>query len=319
MATALAGAVFAFGLSAVLWRSERSPDRVEGVGASTTAAAITVGGAGGSGRAGSPTDPVARLAERLSPSIMRVTAWRGSDARYASALAYRADGLAVTSAAVIQDADAVTVLGPNGEPVAAEVLGTDPENDLALLRLDLQGILAFAFGEQVPDVQVGSACLLLGASHPTQEGTSVTEGRVSALGKVVPSGERWLVGAIEFEASAVPAMAGGALVDPSGRLIGVVVANPEGAAGRPLAVPTAAVARSAQQLLEEGRVSHPWLGVVTVDATIPASPTATEPTAGARVEELAPEGPAEVAGLEPGDVVVALEGEPVSAPWWRWR
>lgn len=298
----LAGALAAFGLTALVFSPGSSPSSGSGAPVATSSSARPL--IGGPPRA-LLTDPtgLAALAESVGPALVAVAAWTGPQVRYGSGIVYREDGLVVTVASLVEGATAVEVSTVDGRPAEAELVGADPDNDIALLRVDRAGLVPLAFAERPPSVRVGEPCALVGAAHDAQEGPWAAHGTVAAVGKVVRVADGWMVDVFEVDARLDTTGVGGALFDRSGTLLAVLTDAGGEAVSGTLAVPATTARRSVEQLLARGRVDHPWLGLATSD-------TAT-PVHGALVQVVDAEGPAASAGLLPGDVVVDLGGREV--------
>lgn len=238
----------------------------------------------------------------LDGAVVAVTAWSGARARYGSGVTYEDDGLVITAASVVEDADAVEIGAPGTGRRGAEVVGRDPANDLALLRVDPTEAQLHAMTSpgRDPGVHVGQSCYLVGA---TDEGSSLQmrRGSIRGTGGMVHHGDRWMVDVIAVDVGAGARGVGGALLDASGGLLGIVTAASvdDGA----VVVPVRTAWRSAEQIMRHGDVEHPWLGVGTVDAE--------GVRLGALVTNVAPGSPAAVVGLTAGDVIVAIDDDPV--------
>jgi serine protease Do len=194
------------------------------------------------------------------------------------------------------------------DPVPAEVLGDDPPSDLAVIRFELQEEPTVATLGEAADLQVGQLVVAIG--NPLGFQRSVTAGVVSALGRSI-RGEsgRLIENVIQTDAAINPGNSGGPLADASGRVIGINTAIIGGAQGIGFAVPvSASFRRVVFALVTEGRVRRAYLGVM-VQSRPPNEANGFE--GGAGVESIAPNSPAERAGLRPQDVIVGFDGEPV--------
>ncbi len=266
------------------------------------------------------SDSISAIANQVSPSVARVDVDGPGGGRggSGSAVVYRADGVLVTNAHVIRagsGTDGVTVTLPDGARLDAEVVGADPASDLAVLRVDAQELPVPSWASTGELPQVGARAVAIGS--PFGLDGSVTSGIVSALGRTLPTPQGALVDLIQTDAAVNPGNSGGALVDGTGRVIGVntaIASASGGSQGIGFAIPSTTVATIADQLLETGEVRVGYLGIVgqTVDPDT-ARLYGTEVDGGAVVAELDPDGPAAAAGLEQGDIVVAFAGEEISS------
>lgn len=210
-------------------------------------------------------------------------------------------GLILTNNHVINGADRIAVLLYDGRVTTAELVGTDEENDLAVLRIQITDISAIPLGDS-DKVRVGDVVLAIG--NPFGVGQSVSQGIVSATG-------RWNIGLneegfrenfIQTDAAINPGNSGGALVDAFGNLIGIntaVLDESNTSAGISFAVPTKIAMDSLRQIADHGRVIHGWLGLE--GGTSP-------PQQGILVTALFPNGPAHQAGMRPGDFLTHING-----------
>jgi serine protease Do len=223
------------------------------------------------------------------------------------------EGHVLTNAHVVQGASQVRVAVPGRQETTATVVGVDAKTDVAVLKLD-GGEFAFArFGDS-DRVRVGDFALAVG--NPFGIGQAVTQGIISAVG-------RGNIGIVDYEdflqtdAAINPGNSGGALLDVAGELIGINTAilarGAQGNQGIGFAVPSNLARQVMDQILEHGRVIRGALGVAIQDVTPALAEALGLPpdTRGAVVSDVAEESAAAKAGLRRGDVVVALQGEPV--------
>ena len=222
-----------------------------------------------------------------------------------------AKGHILTNNHVVEKAAEIVVTLTDGRKFDAEVLGTDPGTDLAVLRIEADGLTEIAFGDS-DAIRVGDFVLAIG--NPFGLGQTVTSGIVSALGRsgINPSGYEQF---IQTDASINPGNSGGALVTLDGKLIGInsaILSTAGGNIGIGFAVPTSMVRVVMDQLIEFGRVRRARLGVMIRDLTPElAEALDLEVTEGAVIQEVASDTAAEDAGLLAGDVIAEVDGEPV--------
>ena len=216
-------------------------------------------------------------------------------------------GYILTNHHVIEGADRIRVLLADGRKTDAEVVGRDPATDLAVLRIRLDGLPVITFSPADEAVRVGDVVLAIG--NPFGVGQTVTQGIISATGRDrlgLSTYENFL----QTDAAINPGNSGGALVDSAGRLVGVNTAMFSGSGGSQgigFAIP-AGIARSVMgDLIEHGRVVRGWLGVRAQRLTpAVAEALGTERTSGVVLTGLLSGGPADQAGLRPGDVITRL-------------
>ncbi len=227
-----------------------------------------------------------------------------------------AGGIIVTNRHVIADAAEITVVLADRREFDAEVIGADDTTDLAVLRIDAgDEALPILRLRDSDSVEVGDIVLAIG--NPFGVGQTVTSGIVSAIARTrVGRGEHDFF--IQTDAAINPGNSGGALVDMSGALIGINTANYSksgGSLGIGFAVPANLVRSVVAGITGEGRLVRPWLGARTrtVSADLATGLGLKRPR-GVIVEEVHPRGPAAAAGLESGDVLIAVDGQPVDTP-----
>jgi len=229
-----------------------------------------------------------------------------------SGVVVSADGYLLTNNHVIAGADAIAVGLPDGQTAKAKVIGADPETDLAVLRIDARGLKPIALGDS-DKVQIGDVVLAIG--NPFGVGQTVTQGIVSATGRN-RVGINTFENFIQTDAAINPGNSGGALVDASGSLIGIntAILSPSGGSlGIGFAIPVRLATQVMGELVKEGRVTRGWIGVEAQDLTSElARSLGVRAERGSVVSGVLRGGPADRAGLRPGDVVVAIDGKPVA-------
>ena len=222
------------------------------------------------------------------------------------------DGVVVTNFHVIEGASDVQVELQDRRRVAAKVVGTDPETDLAVLRIELDRLPVINVGDS-DAIKVGDQVLAIG--NPFGVGQTVTSGIVSALGRT-QLGINTFENFIQTDAAINPGNSGGALVDANGSLIGIntaIYSRSGGSMGIGFAIPTSTMRQVVEGLVKDGRVARGWIGIQPVDLT-------PEVRSGARIETddgvliaaVLKGGPADRAGLRPGDVVQQVAGKKVA-------
>jgi S1-C subfamily serine protease len=259
---------------------------------------------------------VTAIARQVGPSVARVDAQGPFGAGSGSAVVLAADGVLVTNAHVVDGAARVTVTLPDGERRDAEVVGVDATSDLAVLRVDASDLPVPVWADAGATPSVGDPVVAIGS--PFGLDGSVTSGIVSALGRTVtPAQGVSLVDLIQTDAAINPGNSGGALVDAAGRIVGIntaIASSGGGSEGVGFAIPATTATSVAEQLLADGTVRRAELGIAgqTVDADT-ASLYGLPVTAGAVVVEVRPDSPADRAGLQQGDIITAIDDEPVGS------
>ena len=255
---------------------------------------------------------VISIAERLAPSVAsvkvsrRVRGGRRLDGG-GSAVVITPDGFLLTSAHVVARTDGSgRATFADGHEEDFKVIGSDPLSDLAVLRLDSNGLTAAQLGD-AEKLRVGQLVVAIGS--PLGFGGSVTAGVVSALGRSlpVPAG-RVVENVIQTDAALNPGNSGGVLADSCGRMIGVNTAV--AGIGVGLAVPiNETTERIISALMTSGRVRRAWLGIAGNQAPLPpALANKLGRRQGLRVAQVVAGSPADNAGLRSGDIVVAVAG-----------
>lgn len=222
-------------------------------------------------------------------------------------------GLVLTNNHVIQSADQITVALQDGRQFQAEVVGSDPATDVALIRIPAENLTALPLADSTK-LRVGDFVVAIG--NPFGLGQTVTSGIVSALGRSGLNMDNY-ENFIQTDASINPGNSGGALVNLRGELVGINTAifstgQSAGNIGIGFAIPSNLVKQVTDQLLEHGEVRRAYLGVQMQDIT-PDLATAfdIETSRGAVVTQVSPGTAADKAGVKTGDVITAINGEPL--------
>jgi S1-C subfamily serine protease len=256
---------------------------------------------------------VVGVAERLAPSVAALKVLRGRRERGSgSGVVITSDGFALTSAHVVAGGDRVRASFTDGREFDAEIVGTDPLSDLAVLRAHGDGLAPAELGD-AERLRVGQLVVAIGNPHGF--GGSVTAGVVSALGRSLPtragSAVRVVDNVIQTDAALNPGNSGGALADGRGRVVGINTAV--AGIGLGLAVPIDSVTRRiVAALMSEGRFRRAYLGLAGGPRPLPPR-LARElgVTSGFEVVEVVEGSPAALGGLRPEDTIVELDGESV--------
>jgi S1-C subfamily serine protease len=259
---------------------------------------------------------VSGVAEKLTPKVASLRVPRrgpggSSGESLGSAVIFTGDGFLLTNAHVVGRAQGGTASFSDGSSAPFRVVGADPLSDLAVLR---------ATGPTPPPAELGEADelvvgqLVVAVGNPLGLAGSVTAGVVSALGRSMPAGGgRIIEDVIQTDAALNPGNSGGALADASARVIGINTAV--AGIGLGMAVPVNTTTRRIiSTLMREGKVRRAYLGLVMVPAPLSAPwRERMGRTTGLRVAEVVPGGPADRAGLRPGDLLLSAAGHPVAA------
>jgi serine protease DegQ len=223
-----------------------------------------------------------------------------------------ADGYILTNQHVIEAADEIQVALPGGKTLPAKVVGTDPDTDVAVLKVRQTRLPAITFAK--PDnLRVGDVVLAIG--NPFGVGQTVTMGIVSALGRS-HLGINTFENYIQTDAAINPGNSGGALVDGVGNLVGVntaIFSRSGGNLGIGFAIPISIVRQVMEQIIAHGAVTRGWLGIEVQEISPEiAESFGLKSTDGALIAGILRGGPADRAGIRPGDVLVAVDGKPVT-------
>jgi Do/DeqQ family serine protease len=222
-----------------------------------------------------------------------------------------AHGYVLTNSHVVEDADAIEVTTKDNRRFAAKLIGHDPDTDIAVVKIEGGNLKALAFGDS-DHLRVGDFVLAIG--NPFGLGQTVTSGIVSALGRS-GLGIEGFEDFIQTDASINPGNSGGPLVDLRGRLIGIntaILAPGGGNIGIGFAVPINMARNAMDQIIRSGTVRRGRIGITVHDLTPEiAAAIRTQRTDGAVVSGVEPRSSAEHAGIRPGDIVIAVDGNPV--------
>jgi Do/DeqQ family serine protease len=221
------------------------------------------------------------------------------------------EGYLLTNHHVVDGASEIEVQLTDGRSGAAKVIGSDPETDIAVLKIELSGALPVMRLGEVRALRVGDAVLAIG--NPFNVGQTVTAGIVSALDRTGAGSQ--FQNFIQTDAAINPGNSGGALVDAGGALVGIntaIFSRSGGSMGIGFAVPVDTARRVMEQLIAGGEVRRGWIGVEPRELTPElAESLALESRSGVLIAGVLQDGPAAKAGLKPGDVVVQVAGRPV--------
>jgi S1-C subfamily serine protease len=256
---------------------------------------------------------VVSAAERVSPAVVKIDVRRGDAAGSGSGFLFTPDGLMLTNSHVVSGASRVEVSLQDGQRFDADILGDDPHTDLALIRVSGSKLPIVEFGSSRA-IRVGQLAVAIG--NPYGFECTVTAGVVSALGRSMRAySGRMVDDVIQTDAALNPGNSGGPLTDSRGEVIGVNTAIIMAAQGICFATAIDTAKVIIGQILQHGRVRRGWLGIA--GQNVPLSRRVVRAhdlpqESGVRVASLDAGGPAQQAGLEEGDTIVAYDRSPVA-------
>jgi serine protease Do len=339
-------AILAFALLVVVGCTSASTSTTTKAGAgvtppaaANTAATTLTGSAGGAGptvasqgpiTGNIPVSPAEQVSAKVGPSVVNVrvsgvaTSQFYGDQPYqgvGSGVIISSDGYIVTNNHVVSEngvpAQTIDVLLSDGETVPGKIVARDSFTDLAVIKINKTGLPVATFAKDT-DVVIGEYAIAIGS--PLDYRNSVTLGIVSGMGRNIQnagSGGIALVDLLQTDAAISPGNSGGALVDASGRVIGINVAylppQQTGAENIGFAIPADTVVATAQQLISTGKVSHPYIGInyTAVDASVQQQYGLSRAD-GVLITQVGAGTPAEKAGLQQGDIIIKIDGQPVT-------
>ena len=271
---------------------------------------------------------VATIAKKVTPSIVNVNVSSQSQGNMffpssvqegtGSGVIYTADGYIITNNHVVEGAQDITVTLASGTELKAKVVGTDPENDIAVIKIDKTGLPPITIGNS-DNLVVGQLVVAVGSPLGFEQ--TVTAGIISALHRNLAAASESgqtstvLTDLIQTDAPINPGNSGGGLCDGGASLIGInamIASQSGGSVGIGFAIPVNTAKRVADAIIAGKSVSHPYIGIqgqsVTSDVATQYNLPVTE---GAMVTSVMPGSSAEKAGLKSGDIIVSVDGQPV--------
>jgi S1-C subfamily serine protease len=271
-----------------------------------------------------PTDPTGSIEAVAAAAIPSIVTVQISDeledgplpVGSGSGVVFSDDGYILTNDHVIRDAELIEIIFPTGRVYPADVVGTDPLTDIAVVKIETEGLVPIPLAE-IADVSIGDLAIAVGNPLGLQGGPSVTSGVVSAFERTlqVSAGQDGrLYGLIQTDAPITRGSSGGALLDETGRLVGVTTAigvSDVGAEGLGFAVPVDTVSLVVDDLIADGEVRHAFLGISGDTAFQEAADGADVPI-GASIVGLEDEAAIGLAGAQVGDVIRSVDGVPVT-------
>ena len=223
-------------------------------------------------------------------------------------------GYILTNHHVVEAADEIEVALADGKKLRAHAVGSDPETDLAVLRVDSGELPSITFGSE-DSLRVGDVVLAIG--NPFGVGQTVTMGIVSALGRS-QLGINTFENFIQTDAAINPGNSGGALIDAAGNLVGIntaIYSRSGGSLGIGFAIPVSSAKQVMEQIITTGSVTRGWIGVEAQEITQELADSFKLPSAeGALIAGVLPRSPADRAGVKPGDILLTVEDKVVKDP-----
>jgi S1-C subfamily serine protease len=260
------------------------------------------------------------VVERVGPAVVRVDRQRSSrrgGLRHegsGSGFVFTPDGLILTNSHVVSGAEHLDVMTADGRSHDADVIGDDPDTDLAVLRISADAISVAELGTSA-SLRPGQ--LVVAVGHPLGFEHTVTTGVISATGRSLRSRTgRMMENIIQTDAALNPGNSGGPLVTSAGKVVGVNTAVIMGSQGLSFAVPIDTAARVVTAILQEGHVRRAFIGIGGQNTRLPRSlvrAAAVAAATGVRVESVADNTPAARAGVRPGDIIIGFSAMPVAS------
>jgi len=222
-------------------------------------------------------------------------------------------GYILTNNHVIEGADEIRIVLATGQTLQASIIGADPESDLAIIKVNHYSLPAITFSRS-SNLQVGDVVLAIG--NPFGVGQTVTQGIVSATGRN-QLGINTFENFIQTDAAINPGNSGGALVNAHGELIGIntaIFSKSGGSQGIGFAIPADLARGVLEQIVESGHVRRGWLGIAGQDITPQlAEAYALDEVTGVLISGILENGPADKAGLRPGDIITQIDNQPLGS------
>ncbi len=266
---------------------------------------------------------VVSAVEKVSPAVVNVYVSKRPPRRHAyagpeeirgsgSGFIFTPDGFILTNSHVVHDSAGIEVTLYDGRRFPARIIGDDPDTDLAVLKIDADGLVPATLGDS-QSLRVGQLVIAIG--NPYGFNCTVTSGVVSALGRALRTASGRLIDdVIQTDAALNPGNSGGPLINSRGEVIGVNSAVVLPAQGICFAIPSSIAKFVAASLIHDGRIRRSWIGISGQNVSFTAQAMRLHQLSqdkGVLVVAVEPYSPANRSGVMPGDVIVALDGKPV--------
>lgn len=280
------------------------------------------------------------IAEKVLPAVARIDARGPAGSVNGTAVTFRSNGYLITTADLIDGADAITVTYPDGTTSAGQLVAADRESDVAVVKIDRSGLPVAVIGRPAGKLQLGEPVLAIDSAAGGAGTPAIPVGQINSLGERIESedADKALYNMIQTNLRLTSAATGAPLIDTNGAVIGIVTsrgfkaprpAATAAAAGTTVADVTGAGTRSelpparfatpidfartvADSLIKDKKYPHVWLGVEGRSLT-PDQATRLDVTGGVLVQTVTEQSPADQAGLAVGDVVIQVEQTPVGS------
>jgi serine protease DegQ len=293
--------------------SPSTSPQLQGENGSTPATGSAGGSASGSAGTSQEDMSIPDIVQAVEPSVVTIF----TDSGLGSGVIYTEDGLILTNEHVIRGNEEVEVAFADGQRVSGTVEAADAVSDLALVRADRTDLPAATFQSGLP--RIGELAVVIGS--PLGFENTATSGIISGLHREIPgsaSTSQSLVDLIQTDAAISPGNSGGAVVNGRGEIIGIseaYIPPAQGAVALGFAIPAPTAVEVAEELREDGTAEHAFMGLApgAITPSI-AEQLNLQDTAGVVVLSVSEDGPADDAGIRPGDIILRIEDEQLSAP-----
>ena len=222
-------------------------------------------------------------------------------------------GHVLTNMHVVNDAEKVMVILTDGRMIEGKVVGSDSDTDIAVVKVEADGLKAAEVGDS-DSLKVGQPILAIGNPLSLPGGPTVTTGVVSSLKRNLQFSSGGRLRVVQTDAAVNPGSSGGPLIDLRGRVVAISIAQIPYAEGMSFAVPIKLAREIAEEIIKNGRVQRPWIGILGHSVNQYAARYYGLPvTTGIFVAEVTPSSPAAEAGIRTGDIIISISGKEVAS------